>query len=189
MKILLPLLASLALAAVPTHAHAGVEYVLNTNGGVQCNNNSHAEPGFTIDSFSLGGTSPVSVLGGTGSSSGTGGGKLSLADLVINKSFDSCSEQLITGFLSGAIIKTVTLTGYSTTSESKDAHTAILVISLEIAAISNYQLSGSGSLPTESLSFSYRTLCIAGTPLKNDGTSSGNTSHVCYDRQKNVVTR
>lgn len=172
------------IALAPNRAHAAVDYILNTNGAVHCNNTSHAEPGFAVQSFSLGGTSLTAVIGNGGS----GVGKIALSDFTITKSFDSCSEQLITAFLSGSTIRSLTLTGYSTTADSNGAHTAILVITLDLAAISSYQLSGSNVLPEESLSFSYRVLCVTSTPLRSDGSSSGDTTHVCYDRQKNIVT-
>ncbi len=182
MKKLLPFLALIALAAIPTTAHAAVDYILSSTGALQCNDTSHATPGFPVQSFTLGGTDPATVGSG---GSGSGAGKISLSALSITRGFDGCSESLVRAFLGQARVGSLTLKAYRTAATGSPV--SILTITLTNAVISNYQLSGgSGSLPEEAVSFSYEKVNIESTIVNPDGTLGG-TVKVTYDVKANKL--
>ena len=165
MKSFLPLLALSALAFLPTRAHASVDYVLAATGNLHCNDTSHTEPGFPVQSFTVGGSDPLKI---TSSATGSGGGKISLSDFSVNRKFDNCSENLVRGFLGQTVIPVLTFTAYRVGADGKSD--AILIITLGNALISNYQISGSGDLPQESVSFTYEHVRIQSTQINKDGT-------------------
>ena len=180
MKKLLPFFALIVLAAVPTRAHAAVDYVLSSTGALQCNDTSHATPGFPVQSFSLGGSDPA-VTG----TSGSGAGRISLSALSITRSFDGCSESLVRAFLGQARVTALTLKAYRTAANGSPV--AILTITLSNAVISSYQLNGGGgSLPEEAVSFSYDKVNIESTIVNPDGTLGG-TVKVTYDVKANKL--
>lgn len=179
MKKLLPLLALIVLAAAPIRAHAAIDYVISANGILNCNDTSHGEPGFPVQSFSLGGSVPTSI--GT---SGSGAGKVSLSALSVTRSFDGCSEHLVRSFLGEFHVPTLTFKAYRSSANAKPE--TILIFTLTNAVISSYQLSGGGDIPQEAVSFRYDKVTIESTLVKSDGTLGG-TTKLTYDVQANKL--
>ena len=182
MNKLLPFFAFIALVSSPTRAHAAVDYVLSGSGIFSCNDSSHAEPGFPVVSFSLGGSDPSAVS----SSTGVGAGKISLSNLSISRSLDGCSETLIRAFLSQAHAPTLTLKAYRATSSGQPI--VVLFITLSNAFVTSYQIQGSDTVtPQESVSFGYSKVTIQSTILKPDGTAGAQTT-ISYDVTTNVTS-
>ena len=170
--------ASLSLAVVSASAQSKGDITINVGSGsaVNCTTNT-GEHGFNAASWSISasnstkGTSTVSA-------------KTSLAELVINRNVDTCSEQLIRNLVSGTVFQTLVLTQYSTTSN----HTVFpkMVVTLSNALIDDYTLGGTVSVrPTEAVNFLYTKVCIATTPVNLDG-SLGKAVSVCYDSASGV---
>ncbi len=153
---------------------------MNTGNTVNCTS-AKGETGFEVSSFSVGGSDAVNPI-----SKGSGAGKPSLANLVLTKQFDACSEQLIKAFLTATSLPTVTVTQVRATPSGPAV--PIMVITLTNAFLINYQLSsGGGTLyPTEALSFAYSGICISSTTLTAQGTA-GQTTKVCYNALTNQV--
>jgi type VI protein secretion system component Hcp len=136
--------------------------------------------GFNALTWSLGGADAVSF-----GSNGTAG-RVALADLVLTRNVDVCSEGLIKNFLVGQSFPTLTLTQYEGGGGATPAY-AYMVVTLSNAVVNNYSVGGSNSTdPGETVSFGYSKLCVQTTGLNNNGTLKPPVS-VCYNLATNTV--
>ena len=92
------------------------------------------------------------------SNTGSGGsaGKPVLSTVNVTKRADSCSPRLFNDVVTGRRVKTVTIVQENTRSE-------IFTVTLSNVIISSYQIGGdqSGELPTEQISFTFSSICLA----------------------------
>jgi type VI secretion system secreted protein Hcp len=107
-----------------------------------------------IHSWSWGASQVTSVSG----SGGSGAGKASLAEISIMKDYDMASPKLFEALLKGTHIKTVDLTAQKAT--GADSGTPFLIIKLTECYCTSQQVSGSSEIPSESISFSYKSIDI-----------------------------
>ncbi|HWW23063.1 MAG TPA: type VI secretion system tube protein Hcp [Edaphobacter sp.] len=171
MKLLLSAVCPFFLATSALAQQGAV--VVNVGAAVNCVT-TKGETGFDATSYVLGGTEGTGKPGATQAA-----GKPALTDLSISKNFDACSEQLIQSFLSGKVIPSMTLIQYSNSASNQPY--AALTITLTNAMINSYEVTGAPSVhPAESLSFSYRKVCMTSVSQRPDG-SLGSPVHVCYD--------
>ena len=176
------LFAALAFAfwcfALAPAAQAQGSIVVNTSNSLNCTN-MKGEHGFDAVSFSFGGSNTAAANSGSGS----GAGKPDLTSLTIEKHLNVCSEQLIRALLLGNHLASVELTQYHDNTAAP-----LTVITLSEAAVTSYQVSGdTHKAATETISFSFRTICIASTAQNPDG-SLGQPVTVCYNVAQNRVS-
>jgi len=174
MKLLLSVLA-LVLLCASAHGQDG-NVIVNPGSTISCT--TDGETGFTAKNWTIGGTVAGSF---TGTGGGAGVSAPALRDLVITKTFDSCSEKLIKAFLMGSTtaIPTLTLTQYSA-AKGDAKPIPLIVITLTDALINLYTVSGAPNVnPVETLDFNYKKMCIASTTMNAEGASS--TTKVCYN--------
>jgi type VI protein secretion system component Hcp len=117
---------------------------------------------FQVLAWSWGASNPVDLSSGGGG----GAGKVSLADLSIQKAFDACSPALFGAVATGKAFPTLTLTA-----SNKDGTTTTLTLS--DVRVSSWQASGSAAsdAAVESASFTFSKICLA----------DGATARFCYD--------
>ena len=132
-------------------------------------------------SFSWGGSQVSSVAGTTGS----GAGKVDLADLSVMKHYDSASPLLFKSLCSGTHVPTAVLSATKSTGAGKP--TAFLTITLSELFITSLQDSGSSEIPSESVSFSYAKIEIDYSVQNADG-NLNSTGAITYDLKKNTVS-
>ena len=187
MKYTFTLLAFALSVAIP--ASAATNYYLSTpftgtvktpgcsSGTIQIQGSSAIETPDGINSFTFGGTDPVSA---------TGGGKLTLQNFVISKGFDNCSAPLITAFLTSEVMPTVSIYAKRSDGVAGQVPTPYLTITLKNVIISQYTLTGApdGSNLGEQISLAFASASV--TALKADG--SGTTT-LNYDGSLNQITR
>jgi type VI protein secretion system component Hcp len=161
----------LSLAASASAQNRGdITINVGTASSLNCTTTT-GESGFNAASWSISGSNSKKATGGAA-------GKTSLAELVVNRNVDTCSEQLVRNFVSGQFFPTLVLTQYGATGQRIFPK---MVVTLSNVFIDNYTLGGTTSVrPTEAVSFLYQKVCIATTPVNLDG-SLGQAVSVCYN--------
>jgi type VI protein secretion system component Hcp len=162
---------SLAVASASAQAKGDITVNVGSGSAVNCTTTT-GETGFNAASWS------ISASNSTKATPGAAAGKTSLAELVVNRNVDTCSDQLVRNFVSGQFFPTLVLTQYGGTGGKVFPK---MVVTLSNVFIDNYTLGGTTSVrPTEAVSFIYQKVCIATTPLNPDG-SLGTAVSVCYN--------
>ena len=176
--------ASLLLSAVsvffalPAMSQTAGNIVVDIPGGVTCSTAAH-ETGFDVSTWKIGGKDP-SVAIASGMS-----GKPQLQDLILTRSVDACSEQLIKSFVSGKVIPTLTLTQYDAAGSGQVF--AAVTVTLSRSIIDSYSISGAtATRSVETLDIVYSEVCIA-TVAQNASGVLQPAQKVCYDAVKNRV--
>ncbi len=103
-----------------------------------------------VQSFSWGGSQQSSVYG----SSGSGAGKVSLADFTISKVFDKASPKLLGAMSKGTHIAKGTL--YAV--KAGGAGAPYLTVEFDQLFVTSLSFSAAGEVPMESVTFSYGSL-------------------------------
>lgn len=170
------LFTALICLAVPA-AFAQGDLTVNTGGSVNCVT-ATGESGFNIDSWTIGGTDAVRPGSG-----GAGAGRTVLSDLSISRQMDGCSAQLQQKFLMTAAVPSFVLTQYSRGPKPY----ATLMITLTNPIMTSYQIAGStGDRPSESVSFTFSTVCLKEQKPSADGRVPTSTQ-ICYNRLENRI--
>jgi len=130
-------------------------------------------------SYSWGGSQVTSVAG-TG---GSGAGKVSLSELSVMKYMDKATPRLFKALCSGEHIKTGVLSAVKAGAAGKP----FLKLSIEELFVSNYQVSGSSEIPTESVSFSYNKIKIEYSTQNEQGILTA-IGAVTYDLKVNKLS-
>jgi type VI secretion system secreted protein Hcp len=122
-----------------------------------------------ISSFSMGATNPATIGSATG---GSGGGKVSLSPIHVQKQTDSASPQLFQMCCTGQHFKTA---NFCMRKASGGASALVYYqYDLQEVYIESIQWSGSSGgtdTPTESVSLTYGAINVTYTPQKVDGTA------------------
>jgi type VI secretion system secreted protein Hcp len=100
-----------------------------------------------IESFSWG----VSQTGAGHSGSGSGSGKVDVHDITIQKKMDKASPLLMLACCNGKHISK----GKLTLRKAGETALEYLTMDLENVLVSNYQVAGSGEVPSESISLNF----------------------------------
>jgi type VI secretion system Hcp family effector len=125
---------------------------------------AHRLHAIDVLSFSEGVSVPVSAtrIG----ASGAGAGKVSCGDLAIEKVLDAASVPLVQAAFTGLMIPKVQLIY---TKPIGDKETDYFTLTLSSVVVTSVQESGTNENPTESVSFTAKTLMYSFTPQKPDG--------------------
>ena len=153
--------AGLAAQGPPAKGSSGKSSIAVTVGTLGCTTPLGAGA-FEVQSWILGATNPVDLIG-----SGGGSGKVNVSDLNITKAFDACSPALLGAVATGKAFPTLTLAA-----SNKDGTTT--TVTLSDVHVSSWQASGSSASEAagESASFTFSKFCLA------DGSSG---AKFCYD--------
>ena len=155
MKYILALVALVLSAAIPASAQNNLLVLDSASpgcGGPQQINNPYAGY-FSATSFNIGGTDATTSTGGSVAPT--------FSALSLVKALDSCSAPLVTQFLLGATIPTITLVEL-VPAGTIGATAPLLTITLENARISSYSISDTagGGKSMEQISFIYQKAII-----------------------------
>jgi type VI protein secretion system component Hcp len=168
---------SLAVSAASAQQKGDITVNVGSGSSVSCTT-TMGESGFNVASWSISGSNSAKTSTLTLTDA-----KLTLAELVVNRGVDTCSEQLVRNFVSGQLFPTLVLTQYGATGSKVFPK---MVVTLSNVFIDNYSLGGTTSVrPTEAVSFIYQKVCIATTPVNSDG-SLGQPVSVCYNASTGV---
>ncbi|HEX9119614.1 MAG TPA: type VI secretion system tube protein Hcp [Terriglobales bacterium] len=117
------------------------------------------------------GASNQSTLGTGG---GSGSGKASISELVVQKKFDACSPVLFGAVTSGKNFPGLTLT------QEDGTGNILLTVTLTNVLVTSWQIGGStrSELPAESVGFDFEKVCISDT-------TTGNKA--CFDKVTNTA--
>jgi type VI secretion system secreted protein Hcp len=163
-------LLSLAVASASAQSKGDITINIGAGSAVNCTT-AMGESGFNAASWSISGANSSKGVTGTA-------GKTSLAELVVLRTVDTCSEQLVRNFVSGQQFPTLVLTQYGASGGKAFPK---MVVTLSNVIIDNYMLGGTTTIrPSETVSFLYSKVCIATTPVNLDG-SLGQAVSVCYN--------
>ena len=179
MKDALALVASILALTGPAF---GQSLLLQNSGAPGCGGVTlPAYKGATsLASFSVGGALPATTPGSPETS-----GKLTLSNLVLTKTIDNCSVSLMTEFLSGQMIDTLTLTEL----KNSDVNSGpILIIVLKGAQIVSYNVSDTNgaSKAVEQLAITFLKATITSVPYDSNG-NPGTPVTINYDATLNRV--
>jgi type VI secretion system secreted protein Hcp len=135
----------------------------------------------SVLSWSWGAAQTSSVSSGGGSAAG----KASVADLSIMKNYDNASVPLLKSLLAGKHIGNGTLTANK--SGSTDGGKPFLKVTFTELFVTSVQSSGSSEVPTESVSFSYKSIKIEYSKQNDKGVLTASGS-VTYDAKENKLS-
>jgi type VI secretion system secreted protein Hcp len=130
-------------------------------------------------SFSWGATQVTSVAG-TG---GSGAGKADLSDISVMKYLDKASMPIFKALVTGAHIKTGTLSAVKAGSNNKP----FLKIDFQELFVTSQQHSASSEIPTESVSFSYNQIKMEYSTQNEQGILT-TTGSVTYNLKENKTS-
>jgi len=130
--------------------------------------------------FSWGGTQRSSVAAG---GAGSGAGKVDLADLSITKYYDKSSAPLFKSLVQGTHVQTGVLSAV----KAGAGGSPFLKISLGELFVTGIHVSASDEVPTESVSFSYRSIRVEYSSQDSQGNLTA-TGPVNYDLSTNQVS-
>jgi len=135
--------------------------------GLACSNGVFGAGSFPVEAWNFGATFTPST--------GGGGGKTMVQNLLVEKLFDDCSPALFGATVNGRGFSSLTLTQSEKDKEGREV--ALLTVTLDHVLLVSYQISGAqtSAKVTESLSFSFERICIKGA---NSG------AEVCYDTRR-----
>jgi type VI secretion system secreted protein Hcp len=132
-----------------------------------------------VISYSWGGTQRSSVASGSGS----GAGKVDLADLNIMKFYDKASPAMFKSLVAGTHVKSGVLSAVKAGSGNKP----FLKLTLEELFVTAINVSASDEVPTESVSFSYRSVKVEYSTQNSQGVLTA-VGSVTYDLGTNKLT-
>jgi len=130
--------------------------------------------------YSWGGTQRSSVAAG---GAGSGAGKVDLADLSITKYFDKSSPQLFKSLVSGTHVASGVLSAV----KAGAGGDPFLKLTLGELFVTGIHVSATDEVPTESISFSYRSVKIEYSTQDNQGNLTA-VGTVNYDLAANRVS-
>ncbi len=128
-----------------------IDYYLKLDGVEGETKKKGHEKQFEIQSWSFGGSNPVSITGG-----GMSAGKVSFADITFTKSVDKATTKLLNKMATGDHFKEAIL--YCCKSTGEKTTQDFLVLTMKEAYITSYSTGGSGGMgdyETESFSVAY----------------------------------
>ena len=157
-------LALLTISTVP--AFAAVDMFLKIDGIPGESTDQAHKDQIEILSWSWGASMPIS----SGSTGGSGAGKVQVSDLSFQKFADSTSPKILEKLFTGAHIPKVELS--LSKLDGKGASADFYKITLENVLVSSYNTGGSSGsdLPVESLSLNFQKITFEFKKLKSDGT-------------------
>jgi len=144
-----------------------VEYYLELDGIQGESTKTGYENQIEISSFSWGASNPSSVVQGTGS----GAGKVTISDFSVMKSLDTASAKLFQKCCDGSHIDTGKV--HCCESGGDGNKVEYLTYEFQEVFVDNVQWSGSEGAnvkPSESVSFSFKQVCVTYYPQNADGT-------------------
>ncbi len=130
-------------------------------------------------SFSWGGSQVSSVGAGMGS----GAGKVDLSNFSVMKYMDKSSPKLFKAMCAGTHFNKASLTAVKSGAEGKH----FLKVDFTELFVTSQQISASSEVPTESVSFSYKSIKMEYSTQDEKG-SLTTAGSVNYDVAKNVVS-
>ncbi len=167
-----------AAASASAQSKGDITVNIGNSSSVNCTTNK-GETGFNAANWSISGTNasnavfqkPVQTM---------------LANLIVSRNVDTCSEQLFRSLVAGTTFPTLVLTQYGV-SAGQMPYSA-MVVTLTNVMVDSYSIGGTTSVrPSESVSFAYSQVCIATTPLNADG-SIGRQVSACYNMTNNTTS-
>jgi len=164
LRLLFPFL--LLLYALPARASDIIDMTVS---GLNCSGNGSTPTAITLSGWSWGSTDTPPA--GIASS-----GKIALSQFTVQKSFDTCSPDMLNLYLSETRLGTVTLSQTRNTAE----HPVVAQVVLTNAWFASYSVGGSQTSPaSETWTLSFDKVCVSLYTQNPNGTSKlGST--VCY---------